>query len=219
MEKNLASLTSLPTPLPGPATIDIIIQILESPTTYLFGELCYHDAILEAKKVEEEVGVANSPYKGWIRILYIFAFHTLADYKEQKSFDSCLPDLSLIMMRKLRQLSLISLIGSLSANSVFKYSQLKKELFLEDDSTEEIESLIIDSVYKGLIEGKIDTINQEIINVRVGDKGGRDIIINGNRFDTIRQVLNNWLLSSGKLLEEIEENICKVKADLNVRTS
>lgn len=120
--------------------VDVIVKVLESPTVFVFGE------ILDIGTVRALEGTVHEPY---LRLLQVFAYHTYREYCAQKqSQPSSLPDLTPLMVTKLRQLSIISLTRHAR---IIPYNTLLKELDI--DNVRQLEDLIISSIYANLLKG------------------------------------------------------------------
>lgn len=145
----------------GKAAETLVIQCLADPHTFVFGEL------IDQLKDSE----LSAPY---LHLLEIFAFGTYSIYEEWKS---ALPELNNNLFKKLKMITLAQLA---SESSVLEYRVLMKELNIS--SLRELEDMIIESIYEGLIEGKIDH-RLEIFQVQ--SSYGRDV-----RPDNIPQLLN-----------------------------
>jgi hypothetical protein len=133
----------------GKACESLIYQAISNPKTFVFGEL--FDAVKEG-------GVS----KDSLKVLEIFTYGTLSDYRRSK-----LPDLTSQQLKKLQMLTLTSLA---SENSILSYQSLQS--LLEIHSTRSLEDLIIETIYEGLIKGKLDHKNSCL---RVFECIGRDI--------------------------------------------
>jgi len=123
----------------GKAAAAVIQQALSAPNVYVFGEL------MEMPGVQGLAGTEDAPY---FELLKIFAYGSYADYKSKVSQ---LPQLSKMQQRKLQQLSIVSLAAT---SKVIPYSVLQRDLDIQE--LRELEDLIIDSIYQGLIHGKLD---------------------------------------------------------------
>ena len=133
----------------GKACESLIFQAISNPRTFVFGEL--YDAIKDG-------GVSKESLK----ILEVFTYGTLQEYRQAK-----LPDLTSAQLKKLQMLTLASLA---SQKSILTYREL--ETLLEIHSTRALEDLIIETIYEGLIKGKIDHKNSCL---RVFECIGRDL--------------------------------------------
>lgn len=119
---------------------DVIVKVLESPTVFVFGE------ILDLGTVNALTGTPLEPY---LRLLQVFAYHTYREYcVEKQSNPNSLPDLTPLMVTKLRQLSIISLTRNAR---IIPYDILLKELDI--DNLRQLEDLIIESIYANLLKG------------------------------------------------------------------
>jgi COP9 signalosome complex subunit 7 len=161
----------------GKACEALILQAISNSKTFVFGELL--DAI-------QGEGVSTEIYQ----LLEIFTYGTLADYRKQK-----LPDLTASQLKKLQMLTLVTLA---SEKPVLPYSELIS--VLEINSTRQLEDLIIDSIYEGLIKGKIDHKNSCL---RVFECFGRDIF--PSKIPEVLEKISKYVQS----IEELELSISK----------
>jgi len=112
-------------------------------------------------------------------LLEIFAYGTYDDYKNRVS---TLPELTAKMDLKLKQLTIVQLA---SENRTIPYNILLEKLNMQ--SLRELEDLIIECMYQGLLEGKLD---QEKLLFQVDQTIGRDI--KPSDIDRIIAELTNW---------------------------
>jgi COP9 signalosome complex subunit 7 len=167
----------------GKACEALIGQAISNPRTFVFGELL--DAVQEGGLVGD-----------WLRVLEVFAYGTLKEYREAR-----LPDLQPAQLKKLQMLTLASLAAE---NPVLQYEDLLR--LLEIGSTRQLEDLIIDSIYEGLIKGKID---HKKSCLRVFECFGRDL-----RPEMIPKALmkiREYVRKIEKLEEKIEENVNRLR--------
>jgi hypothetical protein len=123
----------------GRALTELVLQALEHPRVFVFGEL------LDMSNVQE----MESKY---LDLLRIFAYGTFKDYVEK---ESQLPALTAKHIRKLKLLTFVTLA---SLNKFIKFADLQVEVDLS--SSRELEDLIIEAVYQNLVVGKIDQEQQ-----------------------------------------------------------
>lgn len=182
----------------------IFTKVLESPSTYVFGEL------LDISSVKE---LSNTEYAPYLTLLDIFAYGTYQDYKKQKS-TLMLPELSEQMLIKLKYLSIVSLARF---HRHIPYDVLMKEL---DMSTiRELEDLLIEAIYADVIKGLLffvyfnfhfiiylaGTMDQESKLLEVDETISRDV--KEEDFQTITNILNEWCRNCDNMLINIEQQI------------
>jgi len=168
----------------GQAVVMVIQQVLKHPQIFVFGEL------LEATNVKE---LANTQHKPYYDLLRLFASGTYQDYKAR----SDLPKLTAPQLTKLKQLSVVEYAAK---NKALSYDKLHVDLDIAN--VRELEDIIIDCVYLGLIQGKLD---QRKKCFEVQSVIGRDLA-QGEVEDMIGQ-LNTWLTSSEGVLKTLEKKI------------
>ena len=158
----------------GAAAVELIKQALEAPAVFVFGELLDMANI----QVVMVVGVAlltpvillpsqdltNGPHAAYLTILNMFAFGT---YKDLTSCSDPIPDLSPLMRRKLRLLTVVNLAEQ---SKLLSYSLLMQELHI--DNVRELEDLVIEGISAGVVQGKLD---QKSSHFEVDYVIGRDI--------------------------------------------
>jgi len=155
----------------GAAASDLILQAISAPNVYVFGELLRSTNLQELNKKSE-----TSPY--W-NLLELFAYGTYGDYlKNRDQF----PPLNESMILKLRQLTIVTLAA---VNKHIPYDRLLKELGLRN--VRELEDLIIDAIYNGVIVGKLDQRNQQL---EVDRCMGRDV--RAEEIPSIVSMLTDW---------------------------
>lgn len=169
----------------GKACTAVIQQALSAPNVFVFGEL------LETPTVQQLAGTEDA---GYLELLKIFAYGIYSDYKSKSS---SLPQLTKTQVKKLQQLTIVTLS---TTNKVIPYSLLQKEL--EITELRELEDLIIDAIYQGLVNGKLD---QKQHNFEVEHAIGRDL--KPEDIGQFIDLLSTWSAQSENLLKTIKEKI------------
>jgi len=169
----------------GKGAVAVIQQALSAPNVYVFGEL------MEMQGIQQLAGTEDAPY---LELLKIFAYGT---YAECRAKGSSLPQLSKIQQRKLQQLSIVTLAAT---SKVIPYTVLQSELEIQE--LRELEDLIIDSIYQGLLTGKLD---QKQKTFEVETAMGRDL--KPESIDEFISILSNWSNQSEVILKNIREKI------------
>jgi len=167
----------------GKACAAVIQQALGAPNVFVFGEL------LEMPNVQQ---LAETEDKNALELLKIFAYGTYADYKAGQ-----FPTLTPAQTKKLRQLTIVSLSAQ---SKVIPYHVLQKQL--EISELRELEDLIIDAIYQGVIQGQLD---QRRSQLEVELTMGRDL--KPEAMDAMLSVLTNWAGQADSLLSTIKEKI------------
>lgn len=169
----------------GKGVVAVIQQALQNPQTFVFGEL------LDVPSVR---ALAEGENKQWYDTLALFAYGTYADYK---AAPQNFAELSPALQKKLKQLSIVSLASSQKS---LPYSLLLGQL--EIGNVRELEDLIIDSIYVGIIKGKLDQKEQRF---QVDWSMGRDI--RPGQLQEMIKILDLWCEKSETLMSEIKERI------------
>lgn len=169
------------------ALINAIKNILSSPDVFVFGELLDLDSI---RSLSTKEGQGKQHYD----LLKIFAHGKYSDYKAKANE---LPQLTDKQVRKLKQLSIVSLAEN---NQAIPYSKLLSELDI--DNLRELGDLIIDALYRNIIIGKLDHEKQEF---QVEAAIGRDL--KPQDLDKMINFLERWEKQSDLLMSEIDKKI------------
>jgi len=169
---------------------------LEAPGVYVFGEL------LDMSNIQD---LENSPNAKYLTLLNLFAYGT---YKSLAEGAGSLPEMTDLMTRKLRLLTVVSLAEQ---NKLLPYNLLMAEL--EISTVRELEDLVIEGISAGVVLGKLD---QKRSCFEVDFVIGRDI----RKMDmgAIVNVLTAWCDNCDSMLTNIETQVDKVnkeKADTN----
>jgi len=170
----------------GKSVVAAIQQALSASNVFVFSEL------LELPSVQALAGTEDAKY---LELLKIFAYGTYADYKNAKT---SLPSLSPLQVKKLQQLTIVTLAA---ANKVIPYTVLQQQLDMPV-GLRELEDLIIDAIYQGIVQGKLDQKSQQF---EVESAMGRDL--KPETLDSMIEVLANWSVQSESLLKSIKEKI------------
>jgi len=163
----------------------VIQQALSAANVLVFGEL------LEMPNVQALAGTDDNKF---LELLKIFAYGTYGDYKANRA---TLPPLTASQTKKLQQLTIVTLAA---ANKVIPYNNLQQQLDIS--GLRELEDLIIDAIYQGIVQGKLDQKSQQF---EVEFAMGRDLKPESTA--GMIELLQNWSLQSESLLKSIKEKI------------
>jgi len=169
----------------GKGCTAVIEQVLQAPGVFVFGEL------LDMPNVKQLEGTEN---KAHFELLKIFAYGTYATYRENAS---TLPSLSPQMATKLRQLTIVSLAAD---NKVIPYTLLLQQLDIPN--VRELEDLIIECIYQGVIKGKLDQKQKQL---EIDFAIGRDI--RPGQVAQMMNILAAWGSRSDAILSAITQKI------------
>jgi len=169
----------------GKGCVAVIQQALGSPNTFVFGEL------LDQPNVK---ALANDENKKWYDTLALFAYGTYADYRAKPQSYG---ELSAQLLKKLKQLSIVSIA---STQKSIPYAVLLEQLEL--GNVRELEDLIIDCMYAGVVRGKLD---QKAQRFQVDWTMGRDI--RPGQLQEMAKILSLWCERSETLMKEIQEKV------------
>lgn len=151
MEEALEQYLVLAKSTRGKAAEALIMQAVANANTFVFGELV---DLLAGSDVSQ-------PFQD---LLNIFAYGSYSDYESRRGQ---LPDLNSNQIRKLKMLTLASLAAE---SKLLSFSSLQSQLQIP--SLRELEDLIIDSIYHGLLEGKLD---HKLSALQIHSAFGRDV--------------------------------------------
>ncbi|KAJ3077304.1 hypothetical protein HDU98_004266 [Podochytrium sp. JEL0797] len=170
----------------GAACAQLILDALSSPGVFVFGELLHTPNVAELA-----ASPAHSPN---LRLLEIFAYGSFTDYQAHAAQ---LPPLSPAQLKKLKQLSIVTLSQS---SKVLPYTLLQSSLQIPN--VRDLEDLIIDTMYQSIIAGKLD---QKNMCLRVEMAMGRDL--KPGQSQQLLDTLSAWLETSDKILAAIDHQL------------
>ncbi|XP_053964775.1 COP9 signalosome complex subunit 7 isoform X1 [Anastrepha ludens] len=139
----------------GAQLLEVIRQVLEAPSTYVFGEL------LALQNVQE---LKDGPHSKYLNTLNLFAYGTYKQYRQQPSEYL---ELTATMQKKLQHLTIVSLAIK---NKCIPYEVLLEELDI--DNVRHLEDVIIEAIYADIIHGKLFQNNRFL---EIDYAQGRDI--------------------------------------------
>jgi len=169
----------------GAACASLIKQVLDHPSIFVFGEL------LDMPSVKELEG---TPFAPQLELLRLFAYGTWNDYKARAAQ---LPALSEAQVIKLKKLSLVSLAAQ---SRTIPYAVLMRDL--EVNSIRQVEDLLIECLYGGLLYGRLD---QQASQLEVTYCTGRDI--HPSEVAAMCETLGAWHKSSIEVMRLIHEKL------------
>jgi len=167
--------------------------VLKAKDIFTFGELL---AVKNVQNMEKD-----TKYSPALHLLQIFAYGTYAEYKsKQKSLG--LRDLKAEESFKLKQLSVVE--AASKSKSLF-YKALLSELDLKN--VRELEDLIIECVYAGILQGKLDQRKGcfEVQSVIGRDIGPKDL-------DNMLDTLGGWVKNSEEVLTTLDTRMKQANA-------
>ncbi|KAJ3302785.1 hypothetical protein HDU76_005471, partial [Blyttiomyces sp. JEL0837] len=180
----------------GSACVQLIQDALNAPGVFVFAELMEVQNVADIAKSEQ--------HQAHYRLLEIFAYGTYQEYKEN---EVNLPPLTPAQLKKLRQLSIVTLAGQ---GRILPYSTLQTTL--DVPHVRDLEDLIMDCIYHSILKAKLDQKKSCIV---VEQTMGRDLKPGPACYEPILKVLKNWSMTVDETLKEIERQIENVtKEDL-----
>ena len=146
------------------ALVLLIEQVLKDKKVYTFGELLGMKSIAALKTGSDADAQQKESFMKSYNSLELFAY---GSYEEYEKNSGSFIDMSPAMIKKLKQLSIISLAME---NKIIPYTTLQEKLKV--DNVRALEDLIIETIYAGLITAKM---NQSEQILRVQSCIGRDV--------------------------------------------
>ncbi|ORY07088.1 COP9 constitutive photomorphogenic-like protein subunit 7B-like protein [Basidiobolus meristosporus CBS 931.73] len=174
----------------GAACVQLIKEVLAAPNIYVFSEVLRMPNVSALSQQPETAQ--------FFSLLELFSYGTYKDYKEHASN---LPELTEPQLKKLKLLSIVSLAGE---KHVLNYADLLQ--YFDISNVRELEDLIIDAIYKGLIKAKLD---QKKNQVEIEYTMGRDL--RPGQLDQMLQILSAWSSTSSDILRSIDEKIIEIR--------
>jgi len=188
MSQSINDYIKLATGTSGSTLVALIKRSLGEKTLFVYGELL---ALDQVKNLEKGSGDDKKIYDQ----LQLFAY---GDYQDYKNGGECkYGTLNATQIKKLKMLTIASL-GAKS--SEITYDKLMKALDM--NNVRDIEDLILDTIYEGLIFAKLDQ-NAKIVQIDFAM--GRDV--KPEQLKEMQLVLANWLKKSEELIQTIEDKI------------
>tara|TARA_B110000208_G_scaffold147182_1_gene177570 strand:- start:960 stop:1616 length:657 start_codon:yes stop_codon:yes gene_type:complete len=160
---------------------------IEAPGVYTFGSLL-NRAVAGSKEYA---------------LLELFAYGTFGTYRAAGGAAAFSPPLSPAALWKLKQLSLATLAAS---TKVLGYATLQAEL--EIDSVAELERLIVESIYAGVVDG---TIDQRAATFSVSSAMGRDV--RTSDLGSLLERLDEWSQRSQDVVDALDTQIATFASD------
>ncbi|ORX54391.1 PCI-domain-containing protein [Hesseltinella vesiculosa] len=170
----------------GNANAKLISDCLNAPGIYVFSELFEAPNVVDAAALPE--------VKPYYTLLRLFLFGTFSDYVANAND---LPSLTPAQAIKLKQLSIVTLSEK---NRTLSYAELQQQLYL--DTIRDLEDLIIDAIYQGVLTGKLDQRKQQL---QVDETMGRDL--RPGQLDGMLEQLATWNRQVADLGQALEEKI------------
>ena len=182
----------------GRALVSLLEKVLESPKIFVFSEL------LEMKAVQD---LRATEFASHYSRLELFAYGTYQQYQDSIQLDvGCVSELSDKMVTKLRQLSIVTLGQS---SKIISYETLRSNLGIQN--VREIEDLVLDTIYAGLLDGKLDQA-KGVLNIK--SCVSRDVRLHD--IDGMIAKLSAWKVQIDNSLRVIDNNIANAASMQNI---
>lgn len=206
----------------GAAAANLVQQAISAPGVYFFGELFDVPGVAELATSSEGDSLRTA-----YQLLTIFAYGTYSDYLELAQ-SGAVPELSNDQVQKLRQLTLLSLARQ---NKSLPYHTLHTSLGISSASIRELEDLIIETIYAGLISGKLNELQArfEVHHVQGRDVPHSSLLAqpalatlpslasgstssNASQLDQILSSLQHWQATTVSVLENLQTRMDNVRS-------
>ncbi|CAO3611722.1 unnamed protein product [Mucor fragilis] len=174
----------------GLANSKLIMDALNAPGVYVFTELYESPNVAEASSLAEV-----APY---YKLLEIFLYGTYKDYQENSTQ---LPGLNENQIKKLKLLSIATLSET---QQTLSYDLLQS--YLDIPTVRELEDLIIDAFYQGILTGKLDQRQRQL---QVMYSMGRDL--RPQQLNETMNALAAWSSSTTRLLGALDAKIANLQ--------
>lgn len=206
MDQILTIYNSIEASLTPSIIIDLIKRSISQNGLFAFSEF----KSLLTDRISSRPELATPLVQKWMQVLDIFSFSTWNDYLEfnRKTAEDSEVDLDEAQSKKLKMMTLATLGAH---DSILKYKQIESQLSIGID---EVEAIVVDAVYEGLLTGKLDSKRQLI---EVDAVYGRDVSF--ERLDEIGNLLEQWVHRTERVLAESEDGIQRLRKDAAERDS
>uniref|UniRef100_A0A0K8VSP2 COP9 signalosome complex subunit 7 n=1 Tax=Bactrocera latifrons TaxID=174628 RepID=A0A0K8VSP2_BACLA len=175
----------------GSQLLDVVRQVLEAPSIYVFGELLALPNIQELK---------DGIHSKYLNTLNLFAYGTYKQYRQQPGEYL---ELTATMQKKLQHLTIVSLAIK---NKCIPYEVLLEEL--EINNVRHLEDVIIEAIYADIIHGKLFQNNRFL---EIDYAQGRDIP--PGYTSKIAQTLSQWVESCDAISNCIDMQITRANSE------
>ena len=202
----------------GAAAAALVKQVLDHPGVNVFGELldmpnmqavseqclpteCARGcsvALTRVRSCRECAQLAGTSSSGSLELLRVFAYGTWSDYKARASE---LPALTEAQVTKLKKLTVVALAAQ---GKLLAYDVLLRELEL--GGVRELEDLLIECIYAGLLQGRLD---QQAGHLEVFSCAGRDV--HPDEIPGMATTLLEWQAGAATLMAEVSEQLGSFK--------
>eukprot|EP01147_Barroeca_monosierra_P004446 gene4445-6695_t len=162
-------------------------EAISAPDVHVFGELLDLPQILELQ---------GGPHETYLELLKIFAFGTYPDFRAN---ESSLPRIEEEPLRKLKLLTIVTIANRLKE---VPYSILQDSL--KTETVRELEDLIIEGIYRGLIGAKLDQ-KQQLLNVEW--TFGRDVM--STDLDPMISLIGSWHQNCKETLNTLRKEMSR----------
>eukprot|EP00632_Arachnochrysis_sp_CCMP2950_P015809 CAMPEP_0185688784 /NCGR_PEP_ID=MMETSP1164-20130828/47_1 /TAXON_ID=1104430 /ORGANISM="Chrysoreinhardia sp, Strain CCMP2950" /LENGTH=276 /DNA_ID=CAMNT_0028355247 /DNA_START=28 /DNA_END=858 /DNA_ORIENTATION=+ len=183
-QQQLEQFTLLAKSLKGRAVVGVIQQALASKRVFVFGEL------LAMPNVQ---ALRGTEHAATLELLELFCYGTYADYTRREAE---LPGLTPPQRHKLKLLSIVTACRDTAAAAV-SYDDLAREV--DASTTRDLEDLLIDAVYSGLVVGKMD---QQARVFKAQRAAARDVRLED--VPALADKLERWLETAKSLTDALD---------------
>mmetsp|Transcript_6684 Transcript_6684/g.12876 ORF Transcript_6684/g.12876 Transcript_6684/m.12876 type:complete len:264 (+) Transcript_6684:76-867(+) len=163
---------------------ELIKQVLNINNVFSFGELLLVPTVQQLRESEHAIALST---------LELFAYGSLRDYTSNPENFFALSD------SQVYRLKLLTLVSLAYHHKQLSYTVLHKEL--DTTSSRELEDVVIEAVFHGLLSAKIDQKNEIL---RISSCTGRDITPN-DMVDMLN-CISSWRSNCVQLISSIQDS-------------
>lgn len=190
----------------GAAAANLVQQATSAPGIYFFGEL------FDVPGIAELAGSQEPALRQSYQVLQLFAYGTWADFRTLAGSVV----LSAEQEYKLRQLTILSLA---SQTKVLRYHDLFHALAIDAAHLRQLEDLVIETVYAGLLSGKLNQLHSRF---EVHHVQGRDVpppATSPAQVDHMHATLSDWQLTAQTVLSALDSRMTQIKSSAATATA
>lgn len=163
---------------------EMIGEVLNMHNVFSFGELLLVPSVQQLRETEHHIALST---------LELFAYGNLRDYASNPENFFTLSD------SQVYRLKLLTLVSLAYHHKQLPYTVLHKEL--DTTSSRELEDVVIEAVFHGLLSAKIDQKNEI---VRISSCAGRDVT--SNNLVNMLNSITSWKENCVELMSSIQES-------------
>ena len=142
-----------------------------------------------------------------MRLLSLFAHGTWHEYKN--AAPSTYPELTEAQVRQLQRLTLLSLTH---ASDVCEYTEIQQALDVPADPAF-VEALVIECMDLGMMDGRIDAIEQRIYITRTQGRDFLPLPAGASPLQALQAGLEAWKTRAAHVLDALDQRVATLQAE------